>query len=115
MKCATPGFYSVTEMQHERAYRVERLLGSGAFANVYLAHHPDGGQLAIKKVKKHQNFQSHIKHEIQAGKSLNHPNIIRVREHFEDADHMYIITDYISGECFFSNHKSNFKVVICFD
>lgn len=75
--------------QHE--FEHKKILGEGAFSSVHLCHskkyHHD---FAIKQAKKHrlsaQEFQTLI--------SLNHPNVIKIYDAFEDESAQYLVMEY---------------------
>ncbi len=83
-------------------YHLQRLLGSGAFGEVYLAK-KGGRQFAAKaynhsKISRQADY-AQMKRYIDAEISIlkdkfDHPNIIKVHETFESANHIYLIMDY---------------------
>lgn len=82
-------------------YQVGKTLGRGAFGEVFLCMHYDTKeQRAVKWVKKellNQESHAQIINEINILKQLDHPNIVRVYEYFEDGQFLYIVMEYISG------------------
>jgi calcium-dependent protein kinase len=38
-----------------------------------------------------------VRNEINIMKAVDHPNIVKLYEFFEDEEHIYIITEYCSG------------------
>ncbi|CAO1620823.1 unnamed protein product [Sympodiomycopsis kandeliae] len=70
-----------------------KLLGSGGFARVYDAVNALGEQRAFKVVaKKHlqsRKARSKILAEIMIHSSLDHPNVVRMEDTFEDDEHVY--------------------------
>ena len=84
-------------------YDLERQIGSGAFAKVFLAKHIVSKEpRAVKFAKKPQRGQSqdHVlkyteeirqaKNEIEILKSLDHPNIVKLYEYFETFQYVTI-------------------------
>jgi len=77
----------------------KEVLGSGTYGSVIKASTKEGNQLrAIKvipksKVKDAERFKSEI--EILA--QLDHPNIIKLYETFEDNRHVYLVTELCKG------------------
>ncbi len=74
-------------------------LGSGAFGTVYKVQNIASDNLRAMKVISKELIQSgvdaaEISNEIQILSRLDHPNIMRVYEFFEDKDNFYIITEY---------------------
>lgn len=89
----------------KESYDLLNKLGDGAFSSVFLAiHRPTGVHVAIKIIKKNNtsttqtlshesNKFSDILHEAEILKSLNHPNIIKLFEFFEDDNNFYFVQE----------------------
>merc|ERR1719473_1499620 len=75
------------------------MLGEGSFGTVYKAREKHSGSIravkAIQKsrIKKPGRFQE----EIDLMKTLDHPNIIRLYEHFEDSQYVYCVLQLCCG------------------
>ena len=83
---------------HTRGYVVERVLGNGAFGQVFLAQNRSrSGYFAVKKMKKLPHYAKNIIQEVNAGIQLSHPNIIKFVESFEDDENAYIVSEYLPG------------------
>ena len=57
-------------------------------------HRESGVTRAIKKIKKKnldQDNQKHLLSEFEALKKLDHPNIVKLIEHYEDKDHIFLV------------------------
>lgn len=82
-------------------YQVGKALGKGAFGEVFLCKHYDTNeQRAVKWVKKellNETSHAQIVNEMNILRSLDHPNIVRVFEYFDDAQYIYIVMEYIGG------------------
>jgi serine/threonine-protein kinase len=86
---------------------VEAFLGSGAFGNVYLAHHRTmrRRRVAIKQLRMSEAPPSIVKrfiHESYAMGELYHPNVVLIYELIEpemypDIDTYYIVMEYVDG------------------
>lgn len=76
-------------------------LGKGAFGEVRTAVHLESNQQrAVKIVYKHecsQEDQKKILNEVEVLRHLDHPNIIKIYEFFEDVKFMYIIMELAQG------------------
>ncbi len=88
-------------------YRIERLLGRGGFAEVYLATHLQlNAPRALKVLRKdapglgsseYRDFHERFQLEAQLGARLDHPNLVRVHD-FEHADDILILVmEYCPG------------------
>lgn len=86
------------------SYDVLNKLGDGAFSSVFLAvHKPTGIHVAIKIIKKpnpnsddtshHKSKYSDVIREVEILKSLNHPNIVKLFEFFEDETNFYFVQE----------------------
>ena len=96
---------SGNEINPEKIYLKTKLLGSGAFGEVWLVHHKDlDRDFAMKTIKKRKNKSSdekEILNEIAILKKLDHPKILKVIDFFSTPKKYYIITEYCpEGELF---------------
>lgn len=72
--------------------------GHGAFGKVYRAtHRKTGKEFALKKISKKeiksQNMIAQLSNEIKISKSMDHPNIIKLYEKFEEGDDIYLVLE----------------------
>lgn len=88
----------------ERAYVLGRKLGQpGQYGYAQMATHRETGEVrAVKVIPKtrFQKSQSHLtrfRAEYEMMVALQHPNIIRAFEAFEDRQNFYIVMEYCSG------------------
>lgn len=100
--------YNTEDFVREAAEKVEDVyyftkppLGTGHFGTVYKCKHKKTGNIrAIKRIKKDnlnaKNIESLLK-DVEILKTLDHPNIIKVYEYFQDEAAIYIVTDLCSG------------------
>nr|ATD14371.1 calcium-dependent protein kinase 1 [Besnoitia besnoiti] len=103
---ATPGMF----VQHSTAifsdYKGQRVLGKGSFGEVILCKDKITGQeCAVKVISKRQVKQKTDKEsllrEVQLLKQLDHPNIMKLFEFFEDKGYYYLVGEvYTGGELF---------------
>ena len=96
---------SGNEVNPESIYIKTKLLGSGAFGEVWLAHHKDldrdFAMKIIKKRKNRKNDEKEILNEIEILKKLDHPKILKVIDFYSTLKKYYIITEYChEGELF---------------
>ena len=96
---------SGNEINPENIYIKIKMLGSGAFGEVWLAHHKDldrdFAMKIIKKRKNRRNDEKEILNEIEILKKLDHPKILKVVDFYSTLKKYYIITEYChEGELF---------------
>ena len=76
-------------------YDIREQIGQGGYGKVYKAIHRESGVTrAIKKIKRKNldhNNQKHLLSEFEALKKLDHPNIVKLIEHYEDRDHIFLV------------------------
>ena len=76
-------------------------LGEGIFGVVKLGlYKKTKERVAIKIIKKDttkQNDMELVRTEIDIMKLCHHPNIVRLLDHFENADYIFIVMEYIPG------------------
>lgn len=84
-------------------YRMERQVGSGGFAEVYLATDlgPLGRQVAVKLLHAHlvqqRDFLARFKQEAAMLAQLKHPHILDVYDFGEAGGTIYLVMPYIAG------------------
>lgn len=83
-------------------YRIERLLGSGAMGEVYLAQHPRLPRRdALKVLPAHlttdSEFGNRFQLEADLAATLFHPNIVGVHDRGEFDGQLWIAMDYVDG------------------
>jgi serine/threonine-protein kinase len=87
---------------YDGRYRIERRIGTGGMANVYLAEDETlGRRVAIKvlhqRYAEDSQFIERFQREASAAARLNHPNIVQVYDRGA-ADHTYYIAmEYVDG------------------
>lgn len=85
-------------------YRVEELIGRGAFAEVYRATHVDLNVPRALKVLRRDSpgvgsslfddYEQRFRLEVQLGARLNHPNVIQVHDVERDGDDLILVMEY---------------------
>ena len=99
-------------------YRIGRIIGQGGFAKVNLGLNVLTGRVVAiksfnktKKKKYGDNLNMNkILYEINLMRKLNHPNITKILETFEDEKFYFIIMEYINGGNLFSYVKKRRKL-----
>lgn len=85
-----------------RGYRVQQLVGEGAMSSVYLATRRDHPRVALKVLKPHlthdPRFADRFNDEALALSRLDHDNIVRMHESFQDGPNFCIAMDFVDGE-----------------
>jgi calcium-dependent protein kinase len=84
-------------------YEVQKVLGKGSFGEVYLCKHKSTGVCrAIKEIPRGRNLQTeddrlHFLREVEILARVDHPNIAKVYELYEDLDYFAVVSELISG------------------
>lgn len=85
-------------------YDFIKIIGSGSFGVVKLAQDKSNPYIkyAVKSIDKKllsENTEGlcSLKREIQALMSVDHPNIVKLYECFEDADEFHLVMEYLEG------------------
>ncbi|KAF9919196.1 hypothetical protein FBU30_011131 [Linnemannia zychae] len=90
----------------EGQYELGPVLGSGNFATVFRATNRKTGVVyAVKAVKKNEAFnakvEASLEREIGILMSIDHPNLLRIRQVFNEEHHYYVVTELApDGELF---------------
>ena len=84
-------------------YRIERTLGHGGMAVVYLAHDEElHRQVALKVLAEHlagdDNFRARFLQESKLAGRLSHPNVVQVYDAGETEGSPYIVMEYVPGD-----------------
>ena len=92
----------VNKTEFSKVYSVGRSLGTGAFGEVrFCTHLNTNSRRAVKIFKKDELIstysQKKFKKEIDILKALDHPNIVKVYEFFEDSSMFYIVMEHCRG------------------
>ena len=84
-------------------YEIEKLIGEGGMANVYLAKDTIlDREVAVKVLRgdlsNDEKFVRRFQREAQSSSSLSHPNIVEIYDVGEDEGNFYIVMEYIEGK-----------------
>jgi eukaryotic-like serine/threonine-protein kinase len=83
-------------------YNVSELLGSGSFAETYLAEdRQEDTAVAVKVLRPHYASDpetlTRFEREAQATSEIEHPNVVRTLDYNISADPPYLIMEYVAG------------------
>lgn len=86
----------------EQVYKLSKKIGGGSFGTVWLAQRKDNSKykFAVKKINKKEVQETEInllRREIEILKEVDHPNIIKFYETYEDSNFIYIVMEHCSG------------------
>src|SRR4051812_17370326 len=83
-------------------YRIEREIGAGGMATVYLAHDVRHGRAVALKVLRSDVAASmgveRFQHEVTLTAALQHPNILSLFDSGESAGCLYYVAPFVDGE-----------------
>jgi eukaryotic-like serine/threonine-protein kinase len=93
----------LTETLAAGRYRIERTLGNGGMAVVYLARDEElHRRVAIKVLAEHlagdDNFRARFLQESKLAGRLSHPNVVQVYDAGETEGSPYIVMEYVPGD-----------------
>jgi len=93
----------LNETLAEGRYRIERTLGYGGMAVVYLAHDEELRRLVAIKVLAEQlsgdpEFRKRFLQESRLASRLSHPNVVQVYDAGEADGRPYIVMEYVEGD-----------------
>ena len=82
----------------ETYYKIQKIIGKGAFGVVYKAFELCTGRIvAIKQIPVNTENKKHVIKEIELLKNLDHPNIVKYYNYLKEENHIYIIMEYLEG------------------
>jgi eukaryotic-like serine/threonine-protein kinase len=88
----------LTSTLAEGRYRVERQLGHGGMAEVYLAHDEElRRQVAVKVLAADGSFRERFLREARLSGRLSHPNVVKVYDAGESDGRPFIVMEYVPG------------------
>jgi eukaryotic-like serine/threonine-protein kinase len=98
-------------------YRVERTLGSGGMAVVYLAHDEElHRRVAIKVLAEHlagdDSFRARFLQESKLAGRLSHPNVVQVYDAGETEGSPYIVMEYVPGDTIAQRGKLSYREAV---
>ena len=106
MKINTKNFVIKRKNNFFDVYEKIKFLGEGAFGSVYKIRrkHTGSRQIirALKEISKDSLYESkeneeELKNEIEVLKNLDHPNIMKIFEFYEDEKNIYLINEFCGG------------------
>ena len=101
MKIVKSDFIQQNNGSFKEHYQIGQMLGQGAFGEVRKCLHRDTkATRAVKLIKKESmssEEEQSFKHEISILKKLDHPNILKLYEVFEDDKRYYLVTEMCKG------------------
>lgn len=114
-----PGaFVKENENKFSDIYRLGKVVGTGTYGEVRVCfHRENNSKRAVKIIRKDlmtsEGLRANLDKEISILRSLDHPNIIRIYEFFEEVKRLYIVMEYcIGGELFTEIVKRKFLTEI---
>ena len=81
-------------------YELGRTLGRGHFSKVKIGVHLDTGKsYAVKVIDRRMCFcgEEQLRRDVDAMKSLDHPNVVQLIEFFETEGNIYLILEMVAG------------------
>ncbi len=77
-------------------------VGKGHYGTVWRARDTRLERIVAIKIPRKDDLSTHTRHmflrEANAAATLNHPNVVRVHEVFEDEGQIYIVSEFINGD-----------------
>lgn len=102
LKITPETFVLSNPLSFQEVYRIGKSLGSGAFGEVRKVIHRDTNEARAAKIFRKdlalsEASKQKLMEEINILRSLDHPNIIRIYEFFEDSKRFYIVMEQCNG------------------
>ena len=94
-------FIGAKDRKLEEDYKIQKVLGEGAFSIVYKAVNKKSKQVrCIKKIKTDAFSKAegeNIMNEIKMLTKIDHPYIMKIVEYYEKGEFLYIVTEFLEG------------------
>lgn len=85
----------------QAVYRIGKVLGYGSFGEIREVEHRESqDQFVVKMMTKRlmtAAVQKRVQYEIEIQKKMNHPNIAKIIEWFENSQRFYIVQELLAG------------------
>jgi hypothetical protein len=96
-------------------YRLERLLGRGGMASVWLAgdrvlERPVAVKIIADTIASDSEFRARFRREAQIAAGLSHPNLIGVYDYADGAERPYLVMEYVAGDNLAQRSSRNAEV-----
>jgi serine/threonine protein kinase len=97
-----PGTIGIGELLKER-YRLERTLGRGGMAAVWLGHdevleRPVAVKVLSDTIASDPGFVARFRREARTAAGLSHPNLVGVYDFSEEGERPYLVMQFVPGE-----------------
>jgi eukaryotic-like serine/threonine-protein kinase len=97
-----PGAIGIGELLKDR-YRLERTLGRGGMAAVWLGHdevldRPVAVKVLSDTIASDPGFVARFRREAQTAAGLSHPNLVGVYDFSEEGERPYLVMQFVPGE-----------------
>jgi serine/threonine-protein kinase len=97
-----PGTIGIGELLKDR-YRLERTLGRGGMAAVWLGHdevldRPVAVKVLSDTIATDPGFVARFRREAQTAAGLSHPNLVGVYDFSEEGERPYLVMQFVPGE-----------------
>mmetsp|Transcript_4797 Transcript_4797/g.8947 ORF Transcript_4797/g.8947 Transcript_4797/m.8947 type:complete len:483 (-) Transcript_4797:657-2105(-) len=109
-------FFQIQTSKFQSAYYIAELIGENLTSEIRSCYHKTTQKKrAVKVIRKHTKGakRSEIMREIDVLKKLDHPNIVRLQQLYEDDKRFYIVTEAMRGRGLFDEilQKGRFSEV----
>jgi eukaryotic-like serine/threonine-protein kinase len=96
-------------------YRLERLLGRGGMASVWLAsdqvlERPVAVKVLSDTIASDPEFLARFRREARVAAGLSHPNLIGVYDYAEGAERPYLVMEYVPGDNLAERRSQNVEI-----
>jgi len=78
-------------------FHTEKILQEGRKSHVSVVKNSKGEKFVLKRINESSSSSVLFNNEVEAGKKLKHPNIVKFYQHFEGRGLSYILLEYIDG------------------
>ena len=101
-KISTSDFIFEHKGKLRDSYKISKKIGEGAYSSVRrIKHRATGEKRAVKtihkKTLKTEEEKNMAFNEVAVLRSLDHPNVIKLHEYYQDEQNYYIIMEYCGG------------------
>jgi serine/threonine protein kinase len=108
---------SIGYLKFSDFYEIKQVIGKDKFGVVNLGIHKKTGQQVAIIIMNKENIKTSedkelVRIEIGILKLCHHPNIVRLLDHLENNDYIFIVMEYIEGGTFVNISKKENLILV---
>ncbi len=96
-----PQFVTDKKSTFAENYQVGSILGQGSYSIVRMATRSTDKKIVavmiVNRAKLHKDDEENLRREVEILMTLNHPNIVKVLDFYQEEQYFYVVLEHMSG------------------